>query len=213
MIVDHDLEPNQEAIFGREIYRQIFKAPFGAISKTELDQVLLAALIHVGQIDPDAPIYETARKLQLTTTRAESLLHGYRLRAFTGELTLAQIAEHVYLAEFDRANNKLILNVESRFWREAFIHALKQKSYFTDSSFNRERLVVDLNHFLLFLAGEFQEHELIAAAKKLVKNNKSDQRKDIFLKIIGSSAQQLASKSLSTGIVAIGTSLSSLFLK
>jgi hypothetical protein len=212
MIVQEKLDAKAAQSFGHRIYEQIAKGPFTTIPKSELDQILLAALIEAKQIDPDDPVYETARKLQLTTTKTDSLLHGYRLRAFTEDLSSTQIAEHIKVVELNPQECRLTLNIESRFWRDAFIHLLKKKNYFTDTSFNRERITIEIDHFLDFIVGEFQEHELLAKAKDLYKVKKREARKKALLGFLGAQFNATTGQIIATSAIPIGVTLSSLFL-
>ena len=70
--------------------------------------------------------------------------------------------------------NRVILNVEDRFWREVLIDELKNHDVFTDGSFNRERLVLSAKSFVSACEKAFGEEgaRIAAAVKQATKDGK-----------------------------------------
>jgi|SRR5690348_5837289 hypothetical protein len=62
------------AKFGSSFAEQYLAPAFGSRSKSEIDLLVFGCLIEAGAIDPRAPVYETARALNITPARVRGLL-------------------------------------------------------------------------------------------------------------------------------------------
>ncbi|WP_281871950.1 hypothetical protein [Brachybacterium paraconglomeratum] len=101
-------------------------------------------------INPDTPIFRLAQNLQCTPARASNLVFNYRLRSNSGseDSICKNLAAATEIADILPDTNKIILNIEDRYWRETLIADLKSLKVFSDTSFNRERIAMPLNAFL-----------------------------------------------------------------
>jgi hypothetical protein len=58
---------------------------FGTRSKAEIDLLVFTCLIEARAIDPEAPVYNIARALNITPTRVRSLIFNWQLRTTSKE--------------------------------------------------------------------------------------------------------------------------------
>lgn len=173
-------KPSAEELrtFGAQLHDALGAAPFGALSKSELELAYFSALVDSGIVDPSQSNFALARHLRCTPTKAGNLVFNYRLRstASDGEAALQKSLAEATKVVQDRANGKagrVTLNIEDRFWRDALVNRLKELGAFTDTSFNRERLILDADVFIQHcpdLFGEDGEAVRQAATKAASKN-------------------------------------------
>jgi hypothetical protein len=78
-------------VFVRTFLAGYLEPAFGARSKTEIDLLVFGCLIDAKVVDPDGPIYDIARGLNITPSRARSLVLNWQLRAAwtTADLVIA----------------------------------------------------------------------------------------------------------------------------
>lgn len=149
MTVTHNSpDPSQLSNFGAAIYSRIFESPFGSLPKTELEIILFTELVRTRIIDIESTsIFELARKLRCSPSKASNLIFNYRLREAPNELEETQdklaAVTRVVTNRKNSADGEVTLNIEDRFWRDELVNQLKRVNVFTDTSFNRERITLD----------------------------------------------------------------------
>ena len=57
------------------------KPAFGAVSKSEVDNLAFALLVEAGSLDPKSHAHEIARDLNVTPAKARNLLFQWQLRS------------------------------------------------------------------------------------------------------------------------------------
>lgn len=150
--------PEQLENFGRHVFTEISTRAFGSISKNELELTYLSALVRSEIIDLDhLSNFELARKLLCTPSKASNLRFNYQIRV-TENLDAATLrnalAKHTVIVEVTAPIEKkgkkseVILNVENKFWQDVLISEFKKAGIYSDTSFNRERVIVDTRVFL-----------------------------------------------------------------
>ncbi|WP_224278509.1 hypothetical protein [Nocardioides lacusdianchii] len=177
------------ARFGRMVHRSLtVDAPFGSLSKGELELAVFSALVGAELVDSDDRPFRLAKALRCTPTRASSLVFNYRLRTLSSDPAKAGLLRAIRVVEDNEAakHNQVILNVEDRFWREVLIDELKNHDVFTDSSFNRERLVLSAKSFVSACEKVFgDEGEKIAAAvRRATKDGKKRQPGEVIQSLV-----------------------------
>ena len=109
--------------------------------------------------------------------------------------------------------NRVILNVEDRFWREVLIDEMKNHDVFTDSSFNRERLVLSANAFVSVCKGAFGDEgkRIAAAVDKATKGAKKRPAGEVIhaliIKAMGGAAQATGAAAAGPTIALIASSI------
>ena len=145
------IEENQFEQLGRAVHRVLTQdAPFGSLTKSELELALFTALVRVGIVDPDERAFRLAQALRCSPAKANSLVFNYRLRHTSADSVQEGLASAIRVVRDAEAvtHGRVILNVEQRYWREVLVDELKNRGVFTDGSFNRERLTMDAKDFL-----------------------------------------------------------------
>lgn len=138
--------------FGRLIYEGVTGSPFGSLPKSELELLLFSSMITSGLIDVEAASnFSLARQLKCSPTKASSMVFNHRLRGASEDaddtsLQLAAATKVVINRKGSR-DGEVTLNVEDRFWRSELIERLKKAGVYTDTSFNRERVILDEESF------------------------------------------------------------------
>jgi hypothetical protein len=150
------LSKDAKARFADAVLERVASAPFGTVAKRELDVAIFTGLVRAGAVDPYAPLFQTARQLGITPGRVRGLLYAYRL-AEAGEAQEASVLlDRVRLVSLDpRAD--AVLNIEDAYDRDVFVAILKDHGVFTDTSFNRERVVMPAGALLDVLETVFAD--------------------------------------------------------
>lgn len=144
--------------FGTHFHEALWNAPFGSLSKSEIELAYFAALVESRLLDlENMTDFELGRQLKCTPTRASNLRFNYQIRRM-GQIGTKKrkkaLANHVVIVDARdipaRGETRLevILNVENRFWRNVLIEQMKKVDVFSDTSFNRERVVISARKFV-----------------------------------------------------------------
>jgi hypothetical protein len=124
---------------------------FGTRSKSEIDLLVFSALIAAGAVDPDGPIFDTARSLNLSPTRVRNLLLNWQLRSSTKSDLRSGFAKALKKTRFSKDGTLLTFGVESPLLREEIVASLKRKGFFSDASFSKEIVRLPVDAFVEFL--------------------------------------------------------------
>jgi hypothetical protein len=144
--------PGAAETFASRFLEAYLSPAFGALSKTEVDNLVFRCLIQTGAIDPAAPVYDIARALNLTPTRVRTLIFNWQLRstATDDDLRLALVAA-IGRTRFAKDNDYLTFGIESPLVREDMIARLKRKGVYADTSFSRDIVRIQVDVFVEFL--------------------------------------------------------------
>ena len=144
---------------------------FGAISKTEIDNVVFGLLIKSESINPNLQVYEIARKLNITPTKTRNLLFQWQLRNSNDEKILEEgLAEALKSVRFGKDGSFLVFGMESPILREEFRSRLKNLGVFADASFSSEIVRLKVEHFVEFLDGFLKPETRKKMREALVKD-------------------------------------------
>ncbi len=138
--------------FSRNFVKSFASPAFGAISKSEVDNLVFELLIEAGALDPKSQAYEIARDLNVTPTKARNLLFQWQLRnlddgsTFNNDLIAA-----LATVRFGKDGNLLVFGIESPLLREELRSRLKRMGIYADASFSSEIVRLSVKHFVEFL--------------------------------------------------------------
>jgi hypothetical protein len=139
------------AEFARFLTQYLIPA-FGARSKTEIDLLVFGCLIQAGVIDPHAPIYDTARALNITPTRVRNLLFNWQLRSTSAETDLHnELILVLQQTRFAKDGTLMSFGIESPLLREEVRARLRRRGVFADASFSQELVRLPVDAFVEFL--------------------------------------------------------------
>jgi hypothetical protein len=124
---------------------------FGARSKTETDLLVFSCLVEAKAIDPDGPIFDIARALNITPTRARSLLLDWQLRSSAPSDLRQAFAKAIKKTRFSKDGTLLTFGVENPLLKEEIVASLKRKGFFADSSFSKEIIRLPVEALVEFL--------------------------------------------------------------
>jgi hypothetical protein len=109
-------------------------------------------LIEAKAIDPDAPIYDLARALNISPARARSLILNWQLRSTPTQADLRQnIVDALKKTRFSKDGTLLTFGVESPLLKEEITARLKRNGVFPDASFSKELVKLPVEAFVEFL--------------------------------------------------------------
>ena len=188
---------------GQEVVTGLTNIPFGSLSKSEIDLLLFRALVTAGVVKLDDSNFEVARQLQVPVAKVQALKFALRIRDSDVDEN-ALLFDGVHFVRSSSTAETLVFSIEDRFTREVAISRLKVVSTFTDSSFNRERLIVAKDDFGLFVNALFPDkhRDLTNAVKKMSdKKNLSDVG-DVLLKALWG-----VSGSFAVGLLRVATGI------
>ena len=173
MIISPEPSGRSFEAFGREVVAGLSDVPFGSIPKSELDQLIFRALVGAGLVSLESSNFELARQLQVSVARVQAIKFAYRIRdSSVDDDTL--LRDGVFFVSRASDTENLVFSIEDRYTREVAIARLKTVNTFTDSSFNRERMVVPTGDFEEFVGVLFPRDakELRAAVAKIKRTSR-----------------------------------------
>jgi hypothetical protein len=145
-------KPGNAAKFAGSFVDAYTSPAFGARSKSEIDLLVFACLIEANAVDPEAPIYEIARALNITPARVRSLILNWQLRTTPKQSDLRPaMVTALKKTRFTKDGTMLTFGIESPLLKEAINDRLKQKGVFSDASFSKELIRLPVEAFVEFL--------------------------------------------------------------
>lgn len=129
--------------FAESLLKALDSRPFGTPSKSELDGFLYDALVRAQYVSDDEPLFSVAERLQVSPSRVNGFRYSSRLREGNRDVRLERLGRAVSVVLSSTKGNRVVLNVEDRFWRDMLEAELKLQGVYVDYSFNRERLVLE----------------------------------------------------------------------
>ena len=163
------------AEFARGFAERYFNPAFSALPKSEIDLLVFGLLVRGGFIDLDGPIYRTARVLNITPTKAKSLIFQHQLRHVTDEETDHAVLDALGRAKYWKDGSKLCFGIESPLVRAAIAARMREQGVFSEVSLSGDILKVDPGHFGEFLVGFLPESTAKTLTKRLRKDGSLDE--------------------------------------
>lgn len=145
-VVGLDIQDVEYSKFGKEFLQKYLELPFASMSKSELELLIFSAMKDSGIIKESESSFSVSIQLDCSRNKVDSMLYAYRNRRFNDSSFANEFSSSVRVAE--ATAEKLILNVGDRFYRELLIDRMKLAEIFSDSSFNRERVVIPGHLFI-----------------------------------------------------------------
>ena len=183
------------ASFSCQFVRAFTTPAFGALSKTEVDNLVFALLIEAGALDPKSQIYEIARDLNVTPAKARNLLFQWQLRSVRDADALTDdLVEAVRSVRFAKDGDLLVFGIESPLLREEFRSRLKRTGVYADTSFSSELVRLPLQHFVEFLDSFVDEEKKQTIRRGLVRDGRLKDRsfRALALRVLSDLAKKLA---------------------
>lgn len=144
---------------------------FGAISKSEVDNLVFALLIEAGALDPKSQAYEIARDLNVTPAKARNLLFQWQLRTLgDGSALKADLISALGTVRFAKEGNLLVFGIESPLLREELRSRLKRMGVYADASFSAEIVRMSVKHFVEFLDAFLDQETKKTMHRALIKD-------------------------------------------
>jgi hypothetical protein len=138
--------------FATRFLAQYLAPAFGARSKSEIDLLVFDGLIQAGILDPGAPIYETARALNITPARVRNLLFNWQLRSTSAAADLrGALIAALQQTRFAKDGTLMSFGIESPLLREEIRARLRRRGVFADASFSQELVRLPVDAFVEFL--------------------------------------------------------------
>lgn len=180
-------DDKKAAQFARRFLETYLAPAFGAISKSEVDNLVFGLLVEAGEIDASAQAYEIARALNVTPAKARNLLFQYQLRrAPDGNEIARQLSQAISNVRFAKDGDLLTFGIESPLLREELRSRFKKIGVFTDASFSAEIVRVPVAQFVEFMDSFFGAEHKAKLTAKLVKDRQIEDKsfKAVATKVI-----------------------------
>ena len=168
------------AEFAKVFSQGYLAVAFGAISKSEVDQLVFDALVKVGIIDPEGPIYAIARVLKVTPAKARGLLFQHQLRNAEDAALDRRVLATLAKAKFSVDEKRLSFGVESPLVRAVIEARLKAAGIFSEISLSGDIVKVPVNQLGDFVR-VFLDDDAAKALQKKLKNVTDDSRSKVPL--------------------------------
>jgi hypothetical protein len=164
-------KPGNAIKFCEQFVSGYMSPAFGARSKSEIDLLVFTSLIEAKTIDPETPIYDIARALNITPTKIRSLIFNWQLRttAKDSDLRPALVAA-LRKTRFNSDGSLLTFGVESPLLKEEITARLKTNGVFSDASFAKEIVRLPVNAFVEFLDNIVDDDTKKSVKETLVKD-------------------------------------------
>ena len=140
------------AKFGRGFLNVYAATAFGSLPKTEIDLQVFSLLVELDIIEINRASYRIARALNITPSKAKSLLFQYQLRNVSEDDTDYQIVLAITTARYWKDGDKLSFGVSSPLVKAAISAKMEEKGVFADVSLSGNILRVDPARFGAILA-------------------------------------------------------------
>lgn len=146
---------------------------FGARSKAEIDLLVFMCLVEAKALDPEAPVYDIARALNITPTRVRSLIFNWQLRTIPKENNLqSDLVAALKKTRFSGDGTLLTFGVESPLLKEEISARLRRKGVFSDASFSKEIVRLPVDAFVEFLDEIVDDETKTTVRETLVKDKR-----------------------------------------
>jgi hypothetical protein len=139
------------ADFARKFLEGYLSPAFGARSKAEIDLLVFSCLIDAKVVNPEGPVYNIARGLNITPARARSLLLNWELRSSHANDMRLSIVAALKKTRFSSDGNLMTFGVESPLLKEEITARLRATGFFPDASFSKELVRMPVDAFVEFL--------------------------------------------------------------
>ena len=170
-LTKHLDKPHNATLFARKFLEGFATPAFGAISKTEVDNLVFALLVEIGSLDPNSQIYEIARDLNVTPSKARNLLFQWQLRNVADADALKDdLVAALRSVRYTKERDLLAFGIESPILREELRSRLKRMGIYADASFSSEIVRLSVKHFVDFLDALLDEPTKKAMQEKLTKD-------------------------------------------
>ena len=157
--------------FSKKFVEGFARPAFGAISKTEVDNLVFGLLIEIGALDPKSQAYEIARDLNVTPAKARNLLFQWQLRSMgDGTALKDDLIAALRTVRFAKEGNLLVFGIESPLLREELRSRLKRMGIYADASFSTEIVRLSVKHFAEFLDAFLDQETKKAVHRALIKD-------------------------------------------
>jgi len=164
-------KPSAAAKFAEAFIDGYLSPAFGARSKSEIDLLVFSCLIRSNAIDPERPIFEIARTLNITPSRTRSLVLNWQLRSVWTSTDLRQaLASALKKTRFSKDGTLLTFGIENPLLKEEIVASLKRKGFFPDASFAKDIVKVPVEGFVEFLDEILDEKTKADVRAALVKD-------------------------------------------
>ena len=157
--------------FSQKFVEGFARPAFGAISKTEVDNLVFGLLIEIGALDPKSQAYEIARDLNVTPAKARNLLFQWQLRSMgDGTALKDDLIAALRTVKFAKEGDLLVFGIESPLLREELRSRLKRMGIYADASFSTEIVRLSVKHFADFLDAFLDQEIKKAVHEALIKD-------------------------------------------
>lgn len=172
--MDHDAifdNPEKAQDFARTFLKFYTSPAFGALSKAEIDNLVFHLLTEAGVVDPNGPIYNIAKELNITPQKARNLLFQWQMRTAADEKILRkQLADCLSSVRFAKDGDLLTFGIESPLLREEMRARLKVMGIYVDGSFASEIVRIPVERFVEFLDAFLPNEQKEAMRNALVRD-------------------------------------------
>ena len=137
------------------LFEELLKAPFGSLSKPELENLLFKHMLNEGVITYSEGVFPLSMRLQISLTKARNLIYTYEQRELSRELHQSDLNSvglptslEAIMSEtkFEiRDANHISFGVENPFQKTLLEYLVRRAGYFSDGSFSSEIIVLG-NH-------------------------------------------------------------------
>lgn len=181
MNVKADVSKDVKAAFFDEFFNEFSKYPFGSMTKRDLECFIFSFMDRNGLIEGSCN-RDRAYSLGINTTRLNSYMVDSNIKfgKKSDENSVATIIlDKQKLQNISYEDNWFIFAEENPVLREDFIQAMKNKGYYTDTSYNKEIIKVKAVAILDFITEKKDKNLLAQLASKADFENQK--LKDYFI--------------------------------
>lgn len=135
------------AAFGKKFIDAYAATAFGVLPKREMDLQVFSFLVENGVVDADGSMYRLARALNLTPSRAKTLLFEHQLRNVTEQDTDHAVMIALTTAKYWKEGDTLAFGITSPLVKAAIAGKMQDRGVFAETSLTGDILYLNPEHF------------------------------------------------------------------
>lgn len=164
------------AAFGRKFIAAYASTAFGVLPKSEIDLLVFALLVEAKVIDPEGAIFRIARALNITPTKARTLLFAHQLRTVSEDDADHAVMIALTTARYRKEGDNLAFGVHSPLNYAAIRAKMQDGGVFADISLSGDIMRVSPEQFGKVLASLVTETQAKRLVERLGKQKVIDEK-------------------------------------
>ena len=147
---------------------------FGALPKREIDLIFFDAILKLLIVPQNPTVYDIARSLKVTRTKARSLFYDYESRVLDRENLHARAIDVLKSPILQKQGNLFVLEIDNPVVSDYLQNIFRQEGHASDGSFSPSLVKISLNAFVNVTQKMLEDKQRAIVKKSLIKAGAPD---------------------------------------